>query len=82
MKTICVNLINRLKKGNTNLIVAGAALFISLCALMIYIQEVHIMRAQQKATMYPYLILGSVYNEKGFGFQIKNSGNRLAKINP
>jgi len=69
------------KKGNTNLIVAGSALFISACALLISVQEMRIMRTQQKASMYPYLTMGMSYNSEGFGFVVKNSGNGLAKIN-
>lgn len=70
-----------INKKNTNLIVAGSALFISVCALLLSIQEVRIMRTQQKATMYPYLTVGKLYNSKGFGFVLKNSGNGLAKVN-
>ncbi|RMB58508.1 hypothetical protein EAX61_09380 [Dokdonia sinensis] len=68
------------KKGNTNLIVAGSALFISACALLISVQEMRIMRTQQKASMYPYLTVGMSYNSEGFGYILKNSGNGLAKI--
>lgn len=68
-------------KVNTNLLVASSAVFISLCALFISVQEVKIMRVQQKASMYPYLTLGWTYNSNGFGVELKNSGNGLAKIN-
>lgn len=71
----------KIKVANTNLIVAGCALFVSACALYISTQEVRIMRTQQKATMYPYLSIGKVYNSDGFGISLKNSGNGLAKIN-
>ena len=74
-------LITLVKKINTNLLVASSAVFISLCALFISVQEMKIMREQQKATMYPYLTLGWVYNSDGFGVELKNSGNGLAKIN-
>lgn len=69
------------KKINTNAIVAASAVLISLCALLISVQEIRIMRSQQKATMYPYLTIGYNYNAKGFGIELKNSGNGLAKIN-
>lgn len=72
------NFFNRI---NTNSLVAGSALFISACALFLSIQEVRIMRTQQKATMYPYLTLGWTYNGDGFGIELKNSGNGLAKVN-
>lgn len=69
------------KKINTNLLVASSAVFISLCALFISVQEMKIMRVQQKASMYPYLTLGWTYSSDGFGVELKNSGNGLAKIN-
>lgn len=61
--------------------VAASAVFISTCALILSIQEVRIMRTQQKASMYPYLTIGWSYTGEGFGVQLKNSGNGLAKIN-
>ncbi|MFY0602479.1 MAG: hypothetical protein JXQ93_00910 [Flavobacteriaceae bacterium] len=70
-----------LKKINTNALVAGSAVFISTCALVLSIQEVRIMRTQQKATMYPYVTLGWTYTGEGFGIELKNSGNGLAKVN-
>jgi hypothetical protein len=66
---------------NTNMVVAGSAVFISACALAISVQEVRIMRVQQKASMYPYVTVDKVYNSQGYGFRIKNTGNGLAKIN-
>lgn len=72
----------RLIRGiNTNLVVAGAALVISSCALYISIKEVRLMQIQQKASMYPHLSIGKVYNDRGFGIELKNSGNGLAWIN-
>lgn len=69
------------KKINTNSLVAASAVFISTCALILSIQEVRIMRTQQKASMYPYLTIGWTYTGEGFGVQLKNSGNGLAKVN-
>ncbi len=63
------------------MLVAGSAVFISACALFISLQEVHIMRTQQKAIMYPFLTTGLTYSSEGFGFKLKNSGNGLAKVN-
>ncbi|PQJ80002.1 hypothetical protein [Polaribacter porphyrae] len=74
-------IVTLIKKINTNLLVASSAVFISFCALFISVQEMKIMRVQQKASMYPYLTLGWVYNSEGFGVELKNSGNGLAKIN-
>ncbi|TMM57204.1 hypothetical protein FEE95_11995 [Maribacter algarum] len=73
--------IDWIKSANINIIVAFTALLTSVCALYISIQEVHIMRTQQKALMFPYLTLGKIYNSDGFGIRLKNSGNGLAKIN-
>ncbi|NHF60069.1 hypothetical protein FK220_011995 [Flavobacteriaceae bacterium TP-CH-4] len=64
-----------------NIVVASTALFVSFSALLISVQEVRILRMQQKATMYPYLTLGKTYNSRGFGIVLKNSGNGLARIN-
>ncbi len=60
--------------------VAVCALVVSICALVISVQEIRIMRKQQKASMYPYLTAGKSYNAEGFGVQLKNSGNGLARI--
>lgn len=70
-----------LKSGTINLIIAISAVVISASALYISIQEVRIMREQQKATMFPYLTLTKFYNSEGYGIRLKNSGNGLAKIN-
>ncbi|WP_395377424.1 hypothetical protein [Marinicella sp. W31] len=73
-------MIKFLKHINTNLLVAASAVVISLCALIISIQEVRIMRSQQKAAMFPYLSISKSYNSEGFGMLIYNNGNGLAKI--
>ena len=39
------------------------------------------MRVQQRATMYPYITISWTYNSQGFGVELTNSGNGLAKIN-
>ncbi|WP_424003677.1 hypothetical protein [Maribacter sp. IgM3_T14_3] len=74
-------LFSSLKFPNLNTIVAANALLLSACALYISVQEVRIMRVQQKATMFPYLTITKTYNSEGYGIIIKNSGNGLAKIN-
>ena len=73
-------MIKFLKRINTNLLVAASAVVISLCALIISIQEVRIMRSQQKAAMFPYLSISKTYNGEGFGMRVYNNGNGLAKI--
>ncbi|MBX2878106.1 MAG: hypothetical protein KTR30_38660 [Saprospiraceae bacterium] len=62
------------------MVVAFCALFVSACALYISVQEVRIMRSQQKAAMFPYLTVGKSYNADGFGLRIENTGNGLAKV--
>lgn len=74
-------LFKKVQFPNLNTIVASNALLLSACALYISIQEVRIMRVQQKATMFPYLTITKTYNSEGYGIIIKNSGNGLAKIN-
>ena len=76
-----MGLIRVLKSLNTNLVIAVTALLVSACALYISVQEVRIMRTQQNATMYPYVTVGMRYNGEGFGLELKNSGNGLARIN-
>lgn len=71
----------RFPKINVNLVIALAAMVISLCALVVSIYEVRIMRAEQKVAVYPYLSIGTFYNSKGFGLYVKNSGTGLARIN-
>ncbi len=74
-------IISKFKAINTNFFVGATALVVSICALFISVQEIRIMRIQQKATMYPYLTIGKVYNAEGFGITLKNSGNGLARVN-
>ena len=62
------------------MVVAVSALFVSACALYISVQEVRIMRTQQKAAMFPYLNIGKSYTADGFGLQLENTGNGLAKV--
>lgn len=70
-----------LSKINSTLLIAISAVFISVCALFVSIQEVRIMRTQQKVSVYPYLTVGNFFNGTGFGIYVKNSGTGLAKIN-
>lgn len=72
---------NFLSKINSTLLIAISAVFISVCALFVSIQEVRIMRTQQKVSLYPYLTVGNFFNSQGFGIYINNSGTGLAKIN-
>ncbi|MEM6964293.1 MAG: hypothetical protein AAF573_05975 [Bacteroidota bacterium] len=69
------------QKINSNMIIALSAVLISLCALIVSIQQVRIMQTQQKVSLFPYLTVGIFFGADGFGFYLKNSGTGLAKIN-
>lgn len=71
----------RFKSININLFIAIAAIVISVCALVVSIYEVRIMRAEQKVSVYPYVSIGKFYNSNGFGLYVKNSGTGLARVN-
>lgn len=60
--------------------VSISALFVSMCALLISVQEIQIMRTQQSANMYPYVTIGKTYTGQGYGIEVENSGNGLARI--
>lgn len=72
--------VQKIKSIETNLLVALSAMMISLCALAVSIQEVRIMRSQQRLTMLPYLSLSLSYNDKGYGVYLKNNGAGIARI--
>ena len=88
--------ISLIKKINTNLLVASSAVFISFCALFISVQEIKIMRSQQKASMYK-VFNDSIYfkewlqviktympeaNEIGYGNIITSGDIRNLMISP
>ncbi|WP_281540649.1 hypothetical protein [Maribacter aestuarii] len=70
-----------IRKPAINMMVALSALFVSICALIVSVQEIRIMRTQQRASMYSFLTIKRIYNSEGFGYVLKNSGNGLAQIN-
>ena len=70
----------RIKKVDSHLIIALSAVVISICALYISVQEVRIMRTQQRLSMLPYITVSMGYNSYGFGIYLKNSGTGIAKI--
>ncbi|MEM1356571.1 MAG: hypothetical protein AAGF89_00125 [Bacteroidota bacterium] len=72
---------NRLRKIDANRSTALAAVFISLCALYVSVQEMRLMREQQRVSVYPHLSLSRNYNNEGFSVTLKNSGTGLARIN-
>lgn len=71
----------RVRSINSNSIIAVSAVIISLCALLVSLQEVRIMREQQKATMFPFITVSRHYSDKGFKVIARNSGTGLARIN-
>ena len=71
----------RFRREDGNLIVALAAVVISVCALYISVQEVRIMRMQQRISLYPYVKVSQSYGAEGFSITARNSGSGLAKIN-
>lgn len=60
--------------------VSICALFVSVCAVFISVQEIRIMRTQQSASMYPCVTVGKTYTGRGYGIEVENSGNGLARI--
>lgn len=56
------------------MLIAISAILFSVCALVVSITEVSIMRKQQKATVWPYLELLPSYNESGFYVLMQNKG--------
>ncbi len=68
------------RKFNADRIVAFTAILISVCALVVSFYEVRIMRTQQEASVWPYVLLGQNYNSEGFSITAMNKGIGPAKI--
>ncbi len=63
------------KRINYEMVVAGSAVFISVCALVVSIYEAKIMREQQYASAWPYLNHGPKYiYQKGLLYDVENVG--------
>ncbi len=62
------------------MLIALSAVVISVCALVVSIYEVRIMRSEQRLSAFPYLSISKFYSGKGFGLRVKNSGTGLALI--
>lgn len=56
------------------------ALVISSLALFVSIYEANLMRAQQKAMVWPYLKVNAGYSGRGFSFEATNNGTGPALI--
>ena len=50
------------------------ALVISVSALFVSIYEANLMKAQQKAMVWPHLVVDKMYNSDGFSFIARNNG--------
>lgn len=62
------------RRLDTNLVIAASAIVISLCALVVSYVEVSVMRADQRASVWPYLDLGVSYSADGFSIGATNRG--------
>ena len=58
----------------TQLIVAYAAIFISLATLFVYIYQARIMQEQQHAAVWPYLEWLPSWGDHGYLIQVENKG--------
>ncbi len=56
------------------MIMAMAAVVMSVCALVVSVVQVRIMREQQKAAVWPYPEIGFSYNEEGLMLSFTNKG--------
>lgn len=68
------------RKFNADRIVAFTAILISVCALVVSFYEVRIMRTQQEASVWPYVLLNQNFNSEGFAIMAMNKGIGPAKI--
>ena len=64
----------------TEKIVTGAAVFISLLALFVSIQQTKIMSEQKSASVWPYVQIGTSFGTKRFQIDVDNDGVGPAKI--
>jgi hypothetical protein len=62
------------RRLDTNLVIAVSAVVISLCALVVSYVEVSVMRADQRASVWPYLDIGVSYDSEGFTIGATNRG--------
>jgi hypothetical protein len=64
----------------TDFIVSGAAIFVSLCTLVVLLYEARIMREQQRAAVWPYVEIGMGFSDDGFAVRTYNQGIGPARI--
>jgi len=58
----------------------ATALFVSVLALVVSIYEANLLKAQQKATVWPYFVISQGYNSEGFSIYGLNNGTGPAII--
>lgn len=68
------------RRLNTDLIVSGAAIFISLCTLAVLLYEANLMREQQRASVWPYVEVGPRVKNDEVGIVVINQGIGPARI--
>jgi hypothetical protein len=61
-------------------VVSGAAIFVSLCTLVVLLYEARIMREQQRAAVWPYVEVGMGFSDDGFHVRTYNQGIGPARI--
>jgi hypothetical protein len=64
----------RRRRLDSNVIIAVSAVTISLCALVVSLYEVSVMRSDQRASVWPYLDVSISYSADGFRIQATNNG--------
>jgi len=52
----------------------GLALLISVLALVVSIRETNLLQEQQRAMVWPYLMVGVQYSSEGFAIEVRNNG--------
>jgi hypothetical protein len=68
------------RRFSSDVVVSGAAIFISLCTLVVLLYEARIMREQQRAAVWPYVEIGPGFGDDGFHVIISNQGIGPARI--
>lgn len=56
------------------------ALVISIIAMITSIYEANILKSQQRSMVWPYLSVGTTYNDKGFSAEVFNNGTGPAIV--
>lgn len=62
------------------MITAIAAMVISVCALVVSVYELRVMRIEQRAETWPYVMIDNRFNNKGFELYVQNLGTGPALL--